>query len=491
MDRVDKLLALSHERETRRVVNPLVPFFFDLRGRRFVIVGAGRVAERRTRALLPSGAELIVVAPLGTDTFREWALEGSVEWRQRAFEPADLDGATFALIAVNSPAVAAAARDAARARAVLVCDAGDGTKCDYQFPAIAEHGDIRVAVSTSGKSPALAAAVRDQVSDLLSTSPLAESLDSLPDRRSARRVAGPSNAGSRRAGSVANPIRPRISIVGAGPGDPGLLTLRGRERIDEADVVFFDRLVGAAILDLVPPHAEKVYVGKEVGDDERPDIGALLVAAYRAGRRAVRLKGGDPGIFGRVGEELIALHRAGVEFEVVAGVSSLSAVPLAAGIPVTYRDVAQELVVRTGHLASPPASSGTDANPSSASMRPGVERRARGPDRTTWVYFMAVASLDAIVAELLAEGASMATPVAVIERGTRPDQKVLLAELGNVAEQASGRRIAPPALIVVGDVVRFADLDAFCRSLEPSSGAVPVDSLDSHLAPAARRFEAP
>jgi uroporphyrin-III C-methyltransferase len=244
--------------------------------------------------------------------------------------------------------------------------------------------------------------------------------------------------------------------VGAGPGDPGLLTLRAAALLESADVVYYDRLVSASILERIPARVEKVYVGKEVGCPARADIEALLARSAREGKRVVRLKGGDPFVFGRGGEEMLELRRAGIEFEVVPGVSALSSVPGWAGIPVTARGVADEIVVRSGHAGAAGDDDEADEPVGSGAASAARARRGSG---TTYIYFMAVRRLAHVVEELRREGLPSSTPVAVIQKGTLPEQKVLVSDLGSLLATAEREPPESPALVVAGEVVRFAVLD--------------------------------
>jgi uroporphyrinogen III methyltransferase/synthase len=235
--------------------------------------------------------------------------------------------------------------------------------------------------------------------------------------------------------------RGRVALVGAGPGDPGLLTVRGRRLLRRADVVVHDRLVDRRLLDLAPPHALRIDAGKRPGAHAlaQEDINDLLALHARRGRRVVRLKGGDPFVFGRGGEEAGALVAAGIPVEVVPGVSSAIAVPAAAGIPVTHRGVASSFAVVTGHHAGDGAG-GLD-----------LERLATAAD--TLVVLMGVAGLPSIAARLVAAGRSTGTPAALIQAGTTPAQRTVTGTLGDIAERARLARLAPPAILVVGPVV--------------------------------------
>ena len=231
-----------------------------------------------------------------------------------------------------------------------------------------------------------------------------------------------------------------VALVGAGPGDPGLLTIRGRRLLRRADVVVYDRLVDPRLLALAPPGARRVFVGKAGGHHavEQTAINELLVLHARRGRRVVRLKGGDPFVFGRGGEEAEALVAAGIPFEVVPGVTSAVAVPAAAGIPVTHRDVASSFAVVTGHE-------------STRGRRVDWARLAGAVD--TLVVLMGLASLPRIARELVAAGRLASTPAAVVQAGTTADQRIVTGTLADIAERAAAARLEPPVTVVIGEVV--------------------------------------
>lgn len=244
------------------------------------------------------------------------------------------------------------------------------------------------------------------------------------------------------------PVQPGlVSLVGGGPGDPGLITLRGWQRLQEADVVVVDKLAPRELLDLLPDHVEVVDAGKAPHRHNltQDEINAVIVEQALTGRRVVRLKGGDPFVFGRGGEEALACVRAGVPFEVVPGVTSAIAVPAAAGIPVTHRGITQDFAVVSAHL-----------DPSQPGATVDWDALANGPG--TLVLLMAVAHIEAVAAELVKRGRPGDTPVAVVSNGTRPDQHVLVSDLDTVAADVRRRRIAPPAVVVVGEVVRLRAL---------------------------------
>jgi uroporphyrin-III C-methyltransferase len=239
----------------------------------------------------------------------------------------------------------------------------------------------------------------------------------------------------------------RVSVVGAGPGDPELITVRGLARVRAADVLVYDRLVDPRLLDEAPPDAERIFAGKAPGFaalDQR-QIEALLIARALAGKHVVRFKGGDPYVFGRGGEEVAALVAAGIPVEIVPGVTSATAVPASAGIPVTHRELASSLTVVTGH--EDPAKS-----------EAAVDWEWLAASRGTVVILMGLGQLDGICARLIAGGRSPQTPAAAIAGGTRPDQRVVSASLATLAAAVADAQLVAPALVVVGDVVRFRDL---------------------------------
>jgi uroporphyrin-III C-methyltransferase/precorrin-2 dehydrogenase/sirohydrochlorin ferrochelatase len=416
-------------------LNQLYPIFFKLAGKPVLLVGGGPVALRRAQRLLAAGAHLTVVSPSLVPALRALSDEGKIRWLDRAFAAGDLDGASFVFCQTGDIDLARRAREEAARRGIPFSAGDDESLSDFHVPAVAARGDVQVAVSTGGLSPAGAARIRDAISAWLAAN--AASLDeAVAPGRTARRV------------------RPgKVYIVGAGPGDPGLLTVRALAILAAADVVYHDRLVSDEVLSAVPARAEKVYVGKEVGCATRANVVGLLAASARAGKVAVRLKGGDPMVFGRGGEEILGLRQEGIDFEVVPGVSALSAVPAAAGIPVTYRGIASEIIVRSGH--SFPSAGGFGGFPAPGERRP-----------ATYVYFMAATRLAEVAGELLSEGVSPSTPVAVIQRGTLPAQRVLHTTVGGLGGAAAREAVETPALVVAGEVVKFLDLAAFLPLLE-------------------------
>jgi len=392
-------------------VNPY-PIGLILTGRRVLVVGGGAVATRRIPALLEAGADVVVVSTGLTPALRGLADAGRLTWIPRRFESSDVDGAWLVHVAVDDPEAAAEVSAAAEARRVFCVRADDRHAATAWTPAVTRHGRVTVAV-TAGGQPRRAMAVRDAIRALLAGGPEA-------------------TVGEHRRGTVA--------LVGGGPGDPELITVKGRRLLAAADVVVADRLAPGLLLDELRPEVELVDASKVPYGPGRAqeEINRLLVEHALAGRFVVRLKGGDPFVFGRGGEEVLACTRAGVPVVVVPGVTSAVAAPAAAGIPVTHRGVAHELIVVSGHVAPDDPASLVDW---------AAVARLRG----TLCVLMGLKNLDAIVAALLAHGRAPDTPVAMIQEGTTTRQRVVRATLATIVAAADDVR--PPAVMVVGDVV--------------------------------------
>jgi len=355
------------------------------------------------------------VAPDVTAAVEAMAGAGELRWGRRRYQHADLDGAWYVLAATDDPVVNAAVANEAERRRVFCVRADDATEATAWTPAVGRHAGVTVAV-LGGGDPKRAAAVRDGVLVGLREGTIA-----------APRVRGKA---------------PGVALVGGGPGDPDLITVRGRHLLAEADVVVVDRLAPRALLDELPAHVEvvdaaKIPYGRAVAQDA---INAAIVEHARAGKFVVRLKGGDPYVFGRGFEEVIACAEAGVPCTVVPGVTSATAVPAVAGIPVTHRGVAHEFTVVSGHVApSDPASL--------------VDWEALGRLRGTLVLLMAVERVREIAATLVTYGRAGGTPVAVVQEGTMPGQRVVRATLADVGDVVAREAVRPPAIVVVGDVV--------------------------------------
>ena len=350
------------------------PIALHLRGRDCLVVGGGPVAEGKVGGLLEAGARVTIVSPAVTERLREWIEQGRCRHLARAYRPRDVVGRAIALVATGDVRVTARVHRDARRAGVLVNAADDPERCDFFLPAVLRRGRLVVAVSTGGASPTLARVVRDELERLVPESyalllevvaavraDVRQRQDPVPadrwraaidDRLRALVAEGQVEEATALALDAAGGMsarRGRVFLVGAGPGDPRLITVRGLELLRQADVVVHDRLVSPALLDEVRPRAIRIFAGKSPGAGMSQEaINRLLIHHARLGRRVVRLKGGDPFVFGRGGEEALALADAGIPFEIVPGVSSAVGVPAYAGIPVTHRALSSSFAVVTG-----------------------------------------------------------------------------------------------------------------------------------------------
>jgi len=391
-------------------IQDIYPTALRLLGRPVLVVGGGPVAARRARGLLDAGARVTVVAPVACDALRELADAGLLTWEPRTYLSSDVDGVWFVQTATGDSAVDARVAADAEAQRVWCVNASDHEASAAWTPAVAEVDDVKIAVNAGG-DPRRAMAVRDAVATALETG-------DLPLRR-------------RRA------HRGSVALVGGGPGDKGLITVRGRRLLGQADVVVADRLGPRELLNELAPDVRVIEVGKTPGHHPVPqsEINRILVEEALNGHRVVRLKGGDPYVLGRGGEEAEYCRQHGVEVEVVSGVTSAISVPAAAGIPVTHRGLAKGFSVVTGHeeLSEVPAR----------------------PDHTI-VLLMGVGQLRESASALGKAGLPSDTPVGIVENGYLPDQRVTIGTLGSIADQAEAAGVANPAVIVIGDVVRVS-----------------------------------
>jgi uroporphyrin-III C-methyltransferase/precorrin-2 dehydrogenase/sirohydrochlorin ferrochelatase len=431
-----------------------------------VVVGGGPVAAGRVEALLASGARVRVIAPEASAGIRKRAEEGRITLEGRAYRPGDLEGARLVMAATDQASVNAAVWEETRRRGIQANVADDPARCDFFMPALVRRGDLSVAISTGGRSPAVAAWLRARLQGLIGPEygRLVEILGAVrervgdPARRKALqyRLLESGLLGSIRRGEEEE-VRQRIDrelsgesastegrvyIVGAGPGDPALITLRGMECLAMSDVVLHDRLIDSRLIGLAREGAEIVDVGKRPGDQGRMQrfIESTMVARARQGLRVCRLKGGDPFVFGRGGEEASALAAARIAFEIVPGVTSATAAPASAGIPVTHRDIAHSFLVMTGSRA--PQAGSAEWSGAAALVGAGG----------TLVILMGLAHLPTIVGRLSAAGCGDETPAAIVSRGTCPDEEIRVGTLGTIA--ALGRDAPSPGVIVFGEVVR-------------------------------------
>jgi uroporphyrin-III C-methyltransferase / precorrin-2 dehydrogenase / sirohydrochlorin ferrochelatase len=395
------------------------PYLLGLRleGRLAVVVGGGAVASRRIPALLDAGAQILLVSPKATASLEDLAAAGRIRWAARNYSPGDCAGAWLVCACTDRPQVNTAVAAAAESQQTWCVRADDAGASAAWTPATGQAGDVRVGVLSG--DPRRSAAIRDAVLTGLQSGQL-----------SARHERG---------------RRGQVAIIGGGPGDPGLITVRGRQLLAEADVVLTDRLAPRSLLDELGEDvqiidASKIPYGRAMAQEH---INAALVEHAQAGRFVARLKGGDPFVFGRGAEEVLACLRAGVPVTVVPGVTSAVAVPASAWVPVTHRGVAQEFHVVSVHV--PPGDE-----------RSTVNWELLGGSSGTLVLLMAVERIGAVTAELLRYGRNPDTPVSVIADGTLPTQRTISSTLEKVEDVVAKEGIRPPAVVVVGDVVSVA-----------------------------------
>ncbi|QDX29107.1 siroheme synthase CysG [Dickeya poaceiphila] len=444
-----------------------LPIFADLRQRPVLVVGGGEVATRKIDLLLRAGADVRVAARSLCEPLHALYQAGQLAWVAQDFSPALLDNVFLVIAATDDGVLNATVFEQANQRQLLVNVVDDQPKCSFIFPSLIDRSPLMVAISSGGQAPVLARLLREKLEALLPTrlgqmaelagkwrGRIKQRLVSVTERRRFwERIFTGRFSSLVAAGQLAEAEQEltlqltqpdarqgEVALVGAGPGDAGLLTLRGLQVIQQADVVLYDHLVSDDVLDLVRRDAERICVGKRASAHLLPqeDINALLVTLAQEGKRVVRLKGGDPFIFGRGGEELQQVAQAGIPFQVVPGITAAAGATAYAGIPLTHRDYAQSVIFITGHCRP----DGDELDWSTL---------ARG--RQTLAIYMGAMKSAEISRQLIAHGRAPHTPVAVIGRGTRQDQQVLtgtLSELEQLAQQAPS-----PALLVIGEVVNL------------------------------------
>lgn len=444
-----------------------LPLFADIRHKPVLVVGGGDVAARKIELLRRAGARVLVVSRELCDELAELETQGEIEWLAKAYDASQLDRVFFVIAATDDGELNGQVFQDATDRFLLVNVVDDQPKCSFIFPSIVDRSPLVVAISSGGTAPVLARLLREKIETLLPATlgQMAEiagqwrgkvkaRFTKMSDRRRfwekafnglfASQVGSGNVDGARRTldKQLDEPeaAQGEIILVGAGPGDSGLLTLRGLQVMQLADVVLYDYLVSDEILDLVRRDADRICVGKRANAHSVPqeETNRLLVELAKQGKRVVRLKGGDPFIFGRGGEELQAAVEAGIPFQVVPGVTAAAGATAYAGIPLTHRDHAQSVLFVTGQCRAD--SSGTDW--------PSLARA-----RQTLAIYMGSANAGDIASQLIAHGRDPKTPAAVIGRGTRQDQQVLTGTLDQLDELA--RNAPTPALLVIGEVVNL------------------------------------
>ncbi len=449
----------------------LFPLFADLRNRPVLVVGGGAVARRKVAALLEAGALVRVGAPDLDQELEELVAANRIQHIVGTFRATWLDEVWIAIAATDDTEVNQAVAEAGAARRMLVNVVDDAELSTFQVPAVVQRGALQVAISSGGAAPMLARALREKLETELDES-LGELVQLLAHARDRIRRRLPDLGARRRffsrllRGAIPDLLRRgrrdeaqqkldetlstrvatekgRVALVGAGPGDPGLLTLRALRLLNEADVILHDRLVSPEVLALARRDAERIEVGKEVGNHHTTQtrIHELMLEHARAGRFVVRLKGGDPFVFGRGGEELEVLRAHDIEYEVVPGITAALACAAYAGVPLTHREHAQSVRFVTAHCKE-----SIDA----------LDWAALAQERQTLAVYMGVAGLDTLRAQLISHGRSAMTPFALIENGSRPEQRVVVGTLAELPELARKHAVHSPALLLLGEVSALA-----------------------------------
>lgn len=449
----------------------LLPIFLNIRDKKCVVVGGGEVAFRKATLLLRAGAGLHVIAASLSDEMRKLCIAHDSTITERKFEDADLSNAVLVVAATDDLETNERVSVVASQLNIPVNVVDQPHLCSFIMPSIVDRSPIVVAISSGGTSPILTRKLKELNETMIPgrIDKLAKLLGSYRDRAKneirdfSERIrfweavldseipelvynGQDDEARSALEKWLKNPESERtggeVYLVGAGPGDPDLLTLRALRLMHKADVVLYDRLVSPEILLKLRPDAEKIYVGKRSADHAVPQetINEMLVRLAQQGSRVLRLKGGDPFIFGRGGEELESLAAEGIPFQIVPGITAASGCASYAGIPLTHRDYSQSVRFLTGHTKD---------------GRVPLEWDILVKEQQTLVFYMGLAGLPFICDQLIKHGMSASTPVAVVQQGTTPNQKVLVGDLDRIADLAVENKIQAPTIIIIGEVVKL------------------------------------
>ncbi len=472
-----------------------LPLFFQLRGRRVLLVGGGKVAVRKARLLTRSGAEISCVAPSIEPELEEMLERSGGHWQQASYSVDHLGKATLVVAATPDDAVnRQVAEDAERAN-IPVNVVDSPALCSFIFPSIVDRSPLVIGITSSARSPVVARLVRSKIEALIPaaygrlaefTGRFRDAVKSAIAEEGERRrfwekvVHGPAGqlllAGregeaeqllNRYLDEGDNTALGQVYLIGAGPGDPELLTFKAARLLQEADVVLYDRLVTPEILDMARRDAERIYVGKRRDKHALPqgEINQLLLELAARGLCVARLKGGDPFIFGRGGEEIDQLASHGIPFQVVPGVTAASGCAAYAGIPLTHREHAQSVRFVTGNLKN---------------NRLDLPWEEFGNPQETLVFYMGLKSLELICTELVAHGRDTDTPAALVEQGTTRHQRTLIGTLGSLPEQVESTDVHAPTLLIVGAVVGLRNrLEWFGEASDPG-GWPPTAGTDEH-----------
>jgi uroporphyrin-III C-methyltransferase/precorrin-2 dehydrogenase/sirohydrochlorin ferrochelatase len=450
-----------------------LPIFLDVRQKTALVVGGGDVAARKVALLLQANANVRVISPDLCRNLKELLDQGAIEHEEREYREGDLDNCALVYAATDSSEVNRKVSDAAQERQLPVNVVDQPELCSFIMPSIVDRSPMVVAVSTGGSSPVLARLMRSRLESLIPAGygRLADLAKRFRDRVK-QRFSDPrdrkifwenvlrSGVAERvfsghdqeadvvmeKALASSDPAGPmgEVYLVGGGPGDPDLLTFRALRLMQQADVVVYDRLVAKAILEMTRRDAERIYVGKEADNHamRQEEINELLAKLAKEGKRVVRLKGGDPFIFGRGGEEIDTLAEQGIPFQVVPAVTAASGCAAYSGIPLTHRDYAQSVTFVTGHLKD-------------GTINLDWEHLAQA--NQTVVFYMGLRGMPIISRELIDRGVSPDMPVALVQQGTTEKQRVITGTLSNIQELIEREQPKPPTLIIVGEVVNLQE----------------------------------
>ena len=448
----------------------LLPIFLKLDRRPCLLVGAGHVALDKIGSRISSGAQLRVVAPHALPGIQQLAERGRLEWAQREFTPSDIDGNALVIAATDVPEVNAAVHRESVARSILSNSVDDILNCDFFFGSVVSRGSLQVAISTGGESPAVAQRLRREIDaqlpddlgswlqnlgqlrrQVLALHPPGEARKALLHQLAQRQICESASCPARQMAfapltSIDSKPHSKVHLVGAGPGDPELLTVKALRLIQTADVILHDDLVPKTILDLALPHAVVVNVGKRCGVKSitQDEINALMIEHTRAGSTVVRLKSGDPLVFGRAAEEMAALAEAGVPYEVVPGITAGFAAAAAIGCSLTDRNSASNVIFSTGH----------HAQSHNRSPLPELEDATR-------VVYMPGLDLSLLALDWMEQGLPADLPCAVVSRAAQPDERVQYTTLGSLG---NARPALAPSLLIAGWTVKKVTASA-CREL--------------------------
>lgn len=469
-----------------------LPIFTKLDNKPVLVIGGGEVALRKCRALLQARGKVTLVAPDFCQELLELAEQNIVTLVHDYFAPAQLDGQMLVIAATDINAVNEAVFDAANERNIFVNVVDDQPKCTFIFPSIVDRNPITIAISSAGTAPVLARRLREKLETLIPQhiGPLAELVGSFrtqvkqrfkqfSDRRQFWEKVFDSNVVSKvQTGDIAaakqqlhimldDTAAPKgeVYVIGAGPGDPELLTLKALQLMQQADVVVYDYLVSDEIMELVRRDADLICVGKRMGDHsvEQHDTNQMLVRLAKEGKKVCRIKGGDPFIYGRGGEEVQVLAEHQVAYQIVPGITAAAGCAAYAGIPLTHRDHAQAIQFVTGHCKK----DGQD-----------LDWRSLAQPHQTLAVYMGVVKSPYIQAKLIEHGRAHNTPVAIIENGTRKNQRVVTGHLGQLSQLIDQHAIVSPALLIIGEVAQLhSQLAWFGQQAQTSSFAQPLTDV--------------